>query len=60
MQKHSYKGYVPNGSKDVFVIKKIKNTVLWTYFVSELKDEKIVGKFHENELQKTNQKDFKK
>ena len=38
MQKHSYKGYVPNGSKDVFVIKKIKNTVSWTYFVSELKD----------------------
>ena len=32
------KGYVPNCSKEVFVIKKIKNTMLWTYVVSDLKD----------------------
>ena len=24
------KGYVPNWSEEVFVIKKVKNTVLWT------------------------------
>ena len=32
------KGYVPNCSKEVFVIKKIKNTMLWTYVISDLKD----------------------
>ena len=26
------KGYTPNWSEEVFVIKKIKNTVLWTYY----------------------------
>ena len=32
------KGYVPNWSKEVFEIKKIKNTMLWTYVISDLKD----------------------
>ena len=32
------KGYVPNCSKEVFVIKTIKNTMLWTYVISDLKD----------------------
>ena len=40
------------------MIKNIKNTVLWTYVVSDLNGEKIVGTFHEKELQKTNQKEF--
>ena len=26
------KGYVPNWSEEVFEIKKVKNTVLWTFF----------------------------
>ena len=39
------KGYVPNLSEKVFVIKKVKNTVLWTYIISDLKDEEIVGTF---------------
>ena len=26
------KGYVPNSSEEVFVIKKVKNTVLWTCY----------------------------
>ena len=30
------KGYVPNWSEEDFVIKKVKNTVLWTYFFSNL------------------------
>ena len=31
------KGYVPNWSEKVLVIKKVKNTVTWTYAVSDLK-----------------------
>ena len=30
------KGYVPNWSKEMFVIKKVKNTNLWTYVISDL------------------------
>ena len=52
------KGYAPNWSEEVFVISKIKNTVLWTYVISDLNDEEIVGTFYEKELQKTNQKEF--
>ena len=33
------KGYVPNWSAEVFVNTKLKNTVPWTYFISDLKDE---------------------
>ena len=46
------KGYVPNWSEEVFVIKQVKNTVPWTYVISDLKGEEIVGKFYEKELQK--------
>ena len=53
------KGYVPNCSEEVFVIKKVKNIVLWTYVISELNGEKIVGTFYKKELQKTNQKKFR-
>ena len=35
-----YKGYAPNWSEEVFVIKKVKNTVLWTYIISD-----IIGTF---------------
>ena len=34
------KGYVQNCSEGVFVIKKVKNTVPWTYFISDLKGAK--------------------
>ena len=54
------KGYVPNWSVEVFVIKKVKNTVPWTYFISDLKGEEIVGTFYKKELQKTNQSIFKR
>ena len=36
-----------------FVIKKIKNTVSWTYVISYLKGEEIVRTFYEKELQKS-------
>ena len=31
------KGYVPNWSEEVFVIKKIKNSVAWAYVITGLK-----------------------
>ena len=40
------KGYTPNSSEEIFVIKKIKNTVPWTYVISDLNGEEIVGSFH--------------
>ena len=51
--------YVPNWSEEVFVIKNVKNTVPWTYVISDFKGEEIVGTFYEKELQKTNQKKFR-
>ena len=53
------KGYAPNWSEEVFVINKIKNTVPWTYAISDLNGEKITGSFYEKELQKTSQKEFR-
>ena len=53
------KGYMPNWSEEVFVVDKIKNTVPWTYVINDLSGEEITGTFYENELQKTNQKEFR-
>ena len=41
------KGYTPNWLEEVFVISKIKNTVPWTYVISDLNGENIVGTFYE-------------
>ena len=41
------------------MIKRIKNTVPWTYVISDFKGEEIVGTFYEKELQKTNPKEFR-
>ena len=46
------KGYTPNWSEEVFIINKIKNTVPWTYAISDLNGEEITGGFYEKELQK--------
>ena len=53
------KGYMPNWSEEVFVIKKVKNTVLWTYVINDLNGEEIIGTFYKKELQKTNQEEFR-
>ena len=53
------KGYASNWTEEIFVVEKIKNTVPWTYVISDLNGEKIVGSFYEKELQKTNQKEFR-
>ena len=36
----------------------LKNAVPWSYVISDLNREEIVGNFYEKELQKTNQKEF--
>ena len=36
------KGYTPNWSEEIFVINKIKNTVPWTYAISDLNGEEII------------------
>ena len=53
------KGYMPNWSEQVFVVKKVKNTVPWTYVINDLNGEEITGTIYEKELQKTNQEEFR-
>ena len=55
----SAKGYTPNYSEEVFIIKKVKNTVPWTYVINDLNGDEITGTFYGKELQKTNQKEFR-
>ena len=52
-------GYTPNCSEEVFVIKRVENTVPWTYITNYLNGEEIIETFYEKDLQKTNQKDFR-
>ena len=53
------KGYTPNWSEEVFVIKKIKNSVPRTYVIDDLNGEEITGAFYEKELQKIDQQEFR-
>ena len=46
------KGYTPNWSEEIFVIKKTKNTVPWIYVINDKSCEQIIGTFNEKELQK--------
>ena len=55
----SAKKYVPHWSQQVSFIKKVKNTVPWTYLIEDLNGEEIIGTFCERELQKTNLKEFR-
>ena len=53
------KGSTPNCSEKVFTIKKVKNTVTLTYLIENHNCEKVAVTFYENELQKTNQTEFR-
>ena len=53
------KGYTQNWSDKIFMISKIKNTIPWTYVISDLNGEPITGKFYEKELQKASQENFR-
>ena len=50
---------MPNWNEEVFVIKKVKNTIPWTYVINDLNGEEIIVTFYEKELQKTNQEEFR-
>ena len=45
------KGYTPNWLEEVFVIKNVENTVPWTYVISNLNGDEIIGAFHNKEMQ---------
>ena len=47
------------GLKKFLWLINVKNTVPWTYVISDLKGEEIIWTFYENKLQKTNQKEFR-
>ena len=53
------KGYTPTWSEKIFVVSKIRYTVPWKYVINDLNGEEITGTFYEEELQKTNQQDFR-
>ena len=53
------KGYTRNWPEEVFVIKKIKNTVPWTYVINGPNGEKITGTFYQKELKITDQEEFR-
>ena len=36
------KGYVSNWSEEDFVIKKVKNTVMWTYVIEDVNGKKML------------------
>ena len=50
---------MPNWSEEIFIIKKIKNTVPCTYVLNDLNGAEIIRTFHENELQKAKRNEFR-
>ena len=46
------KRYTKNWSEEVFVIKKVKNKVPWTYVIDNLDGEEIIGTFYEKRTTK--------
>ena len=52
------KGYFPNWSEEVFMIRKIKNTSPQTYFISDLNGEKSVATFYKKNCKRQNKKNL--
>ena len=52
------KGYMSNWSEEIFIIKKIRNTVPWAYVINDFNGEDIIGTY-ENELQGTKLNEFR-
>ena len=42
------RGYTPNWFEEIFVIKKVKNTVPWIYVIKDLNGGEIPGTFYKN------------
>ena len=53
------KGYTPNWSEEVFVIKKTKNTVPWTYVINDLKGEEVWKYFMKKNCKRQVKKNLK-
>ena len=53
------KGYMPNWTEEVFIVKEVKQTVPYTYVIEDLQGDVIDGTFYEQELQKTKQEVFR-
>ena len=47
------------GLKKFLLLKKIKNTVPWTYIIDDLNGDEITGTSYEKELQKIDQQEFR-
>ena len=47
------KGYIPNWSKEIFIVDKINDTMPYTHNLKDLNDEEIIGSFYDKKLQKT-------
>ena len=54
------KEYTPNWSEEVFVIRKIKNTVTWNYLIMILMVKKLLELFMKKKLQETNERIWNK
>ena len=52
------KGYTPNWSEELFVIKEVKNTVPWTYVINNLNVDEIIRTFYKKELKKPTNKNL--
>ena len=52
------KDYVPNWTDEVFVTKKVKNTVPWTYGISNLKVKRFLERFANENCKKQSKKNL--
>ena len=52
-KKHFDKGFVSKWTSEIFIIKKILNTKPITYRIIDQSGEDIIGRFYDNELQRT-------
>ncbi|XP_065181852.1 uncharacterized protein LOC135812407 [Sycon ciliatum] len=55
IQRHFKKGYTPNWTEEVFVVDGVLPTRPVTYRIRDLMDERVLGSFYEQHLQKTEQ-----
>ena len=53
------KGYTLSRFEEAFLVNKVNNTVLWTYFIEDLQIEEVLVAFYEKELQMTNHIEFR-
>ena len=53
------KGYPPNCFEEIFLIKRVKNTVQWTYVIRSLNGEKVAGIIYKKKLRNANQIEFR-